>query len=359
MKCATWLLTVCGGALLVLCQRLLADAEENPVTPVRGRDPFVFRAIFEEKSRMCVIALRPELFVVYDPATCSLVKAFGGGIDFHGKVYDFSQQCSVGKPPVYYSQLADLARVLDASAVPSGFVAKDVSTGSSFRFDADGATFETPPLDLTRFTNVMIYFDEKSRRAPFRVEVSKDGGKAYDAQYFFSTMHRDSDTDWQENIKAIAVGGPTVKVRFVQGKAEDKKELRNLRIHGSYLAWSQRVGDERSNLTPIWKGYVRSGKNGDGRVTLRYALLTKSGQTVMVDESPEAIDGADRGALERRFHVNGLPAGTSLWLSLAGTAKNPTYRVSGNASQRSDDLGDVLVLEGDGDSTFVEMWGKP
>jgi len=56
----------------------------------RGRDPFVFRAVLDERPRMLVLALAPELWVAYDAERASLYKVWADGIDFQGAVYDWN-----------------------------------------------------------------------------------------------------------------------------------------------------------------------------------------------------------------------------------------------------------------------------
>ncbi len=57
--------------------------------PLRGRDPFVFRAVLDERPRMLVLALRPDFWVAYDAERAALYKVWEGGVNFTGAVYDW------------------------------------------------------------------------------------------------------------------------------------------------------------------------------------------------------------------------------------------------------------------------------
>jgi cytochrome c len=56
----------------------------------RGRDPFVFRAVLDDRPRMLVLALRQDLWMAYDAERAALYKIWEGGIDFRGAVYDWT-----------------------------------------------------------------------------------------------------------------------------------------------------------------------------------------------------------------------------------------------------------------------------
>jgi hypothetical protein len=58
-----------------------------PPAPLRPRDPWVFRSVLDEKPRMVTFALSDEMWVAYDAATCTLYKAWRGGVHFDGAVY--------------------------------------------------------------------------------------------------------------------------------------------------------------------------------------------------------------------------------------------------------------------------------
>jgi cytochrome c len=73
------------GALLLA----LALAAAGAAAAERGRDPFAFRAVLDERPRMLVLALAPDLWVAYDAERAALYKIWQGGVDFTGAVYDW------------------------------------------------------------------------------------------------------------------------------------------------------------------------------------------------------------------------------------------------------------------------------
>jgi cytochrome c len=53
----------------------------------RPRDIWVFRSVLDQNARMLTAALNDNLWVAYDTQTCSLYKAWTGGVKFDGAVY--------------------------------------------------------------------------------------------------------------------------------------------------------------------------------------------------------------------------------------------------------------------------------
>lgn len=307
---------------------------------------------------MCVAALHPNLWLAYDPATCALERAFGGA-EFHGKVYDFGQQNTRALPPIWFEQQSILLDLPALDLPAAGYSLDGVELDDGLSFTKDGARLTSPTFDTTRFQNVMVYFEEKSRRAPFRVEVLL-GEEIQPRQWFHSTLHRDSDTQWQENAKSISVRDPAIRLRFVQTAAGDAKRLRGLRVKGAYRAWRAKTSDRDVPVEVDWGGYVRSGPSGEGRLTLRYALMFESGLRVSVEESPEVISVTESEAIvERRFKIVGLPEGHRARLSLAGRSKDAGYRLVGGAVIAADDSGAAIEFSADGESTLEQRWGKP
>ena len=77
----------------------------------RPRDPWVFRCVLDERPRVVVAALSPDLTVAYDTQTCALFKAWSGDVDFTGAVYDTLH----GPQPVTRGELL-VPNVRDAGA---------------------------------------------------------------------------------------------------------------------------------------------------------------------------------------------------------------------------------------------------
>lgn len=54
----------------------------------RPNDPWVFRSVLDKQARMITFALDDHLWVAYSTDSCSLYKAWDGGVDFTGAVYN-------------------------------------------------------------------------------------------------------------------------------------------------------------------------------------------------------------------------------------------------------------------------------
>jgi cytochrome c len=88
----------------------------------RGRDPFVFRAVLDERPRMLVLALRPDFWVAYDAERAALSKLWEGGVNFTGAVYDWRhgpQPTSRGRAWLVSPWQEPWEVVLDGRALPA------------------------------------------------------------------------------------------------------------------------------------------------------------------------------------------------------------------------------------------------
>ncbi|MBK8555870.1 MAG: DUF1080 domain-containing protein [Lewinellaceae bacterium] len=54
----------------------------------RPNDPWVFRSVLDKQPRMITFALDDKLWVAYSTDSCALYKAWSGGVDFEGAVYN-------------------------------------------------------------------------------------------------------------------------------------------------------------------------------------------------------------------------------------------------------------------------------
>lgn len=86
------------------------DGGARPAEPApaveRPHDPWVFRSILDGRSRIITIALHPRLWIAYDAQHQGLYRAWPGGVNFTGAVYNYSHgpQPSVDNPVIYLSQ---------------------------------------------------------------------------------------------------------------------------------------------------------------------------------------------------------------------------------------------------------------
>lgn len=65
----------------------------------RPNDPWVFRSVLDKQPRMITFALNDHLWAAYSTDSCALYKAWDGGVDFEGAVYNMRhgpQPMSVG-----------------------------------------------------------------------------------------------------------------------------------------------------------------------------------------------------------------------------------------------------------------------
>ena len=96
-----------GIGAITLAAACLADTllttSAVAVDAKRPRDPWVFRSVLDGRARMLTCAMSDKLYVSYDTQTASLYRAWSGGVNFSGGVYDARhgpQPTSVG--PAYY-----------------------------------------------------------------------------------------------------------------------------------------------------------------------------------------------------------------------------------------------------------------
>ncbi len=77
-----------------------SNRQQHPVMPAgRPNDPWVFRSVLDSQARMITFALDDKLWVSYHTDSCALYKAWSGGVDFEGAVYNMRhgpQPMSVG-----------------------------------------------------------------------------------------------------------------------------------------------------------------------------------------------------------------------------------------------------------------------
>ncbi|MCC6283226.1 MAG: c-type cytochrome, partial [Saprospiraceae bacterium] len=77
----------------------LASRLGHTTKHIRPNDPWVFRSVMDKQPRMITFALNNDLWVSYSTDSCSLYKAWPGGVDFTGAVYNMRhgpQPMSIG-----------------------------------------------------------------------------------------------------------------------------------------------------------------------------------------------------------------------------------------------------------------------
>lgn len=220
---------------------------------------------------MVIIRPAADLWVAFNPATCTIDKIWRGGMKFRGKVWDFSQDnCAPSDDAVVWAERdRTLARLPDDGRVPAGWTLQGIEplAEGGWRFAEPGASIISPPVDAC---GAMIAFDETGRASPLRVEVSLDDGATWAARSFLSTMHGTSDTEWQFNFREITTCVDPMRVRLTVADGRAEKRVRNLRLTQSGPSASTRQLLERNHThsNPTWRGYERTSASPDVVVLL-------------------------------------------------------------------------------------------
>ncbi len=334
-----------AGALLL--PLFLSSTPTQAATP-RGRDPWAFRMILENKTRMLVLALRSDLWASYNPANGTLHKVWSGGITFRGKVWDFGQRNSVTTGTTYH-QLEDafLFNFTNESSIPAGWTSTGVTTGSQWTFTGTGSDLTSPGYDLTKHSNVILGYMSPGSGSVLRVRVSTDNGATWNAQWWDSISSPPEDG----NQKLIAVTGNNVRFRVVP-TAATSTGLQDLYLTGDYHAWTAAQGGNAVPLTIDWRGYQLVNKT-DG-VIIKYDAVLQGGARVSIHEQPDVLAGT---AMSRKFTVTGLPAGTTLSLELDGTGYTANSTIaSGSGTLRTAANDTFLDFTSDGETVLNTTW---
>jgi len=116
----------------------------------------------------------------------------------------------------------------------------------------------------------------------------------------------------------------------------DKKNVQPVSWGTSYLAdtlenfqWIAEIDSRKVSSSVVSRGYIL----GNGKITLNYALVLSSGDTISITERPEFIGGEKRPGLERVFTTSRVPEGVTVSLKsdsavFALQADNTTRLVS-------------------------------
>lgn len=275
----------------------------NPESQTRGRDPWVFRCVFEDRTRMVLITPRQGFWIAFNPETCGVHKIWSGEVDFRGKVFDFSQENSRAKGTFHYAAPSEIWRLPNPTS--AGEKPKWISDGvegakDGWQFMGANSKLIAPSVDLSGWQRVFVAFDETSRKSPFRVEISKAGKVD---QWFQSATAVESETGWQWNFKRVERPGANLGVII---QSSTPKKLRNFRMYGDQPVWLDSTGKP---LEVKWEGYELV-KQTQG-VKVRFSVALDAQRAVKVVWSPEATP---TGWLEE-WTIEGLPKGESIVLN--------------------------------------------
>jgi hypothetical protein len=332
---------------LLLAPLLAANAMAQ--SPVRGRDPWAFRMTLENKTRMLVAALRSDLWVAYNPANGTLHKVWSGGIQFHGKVWDFGQQNSIASGTTYHLlKKAFLLSATDETIIPAGWTATGITTGTSWTLStAAGTMLVSPAVDLRQYDQVILAYQTPGANNRLLADVSNDNGATWTAQNWMTIDGAAADG----NLKLIEVNGPAVKFRFRRNTTGATATLGDVMLLGDYRAWTMQTGGNPVAIKVDWRGYKLI-NHTDG-IVVRYDMVLPDGSRVNVEERPEAMPGTK---LQRKFTITGMPPNSRLSLEIDGAGYQAQQAVSGAATLRTDSGATFLDFTTNGDSTLVTTW---
>jgi hypothetical protein len=316
----------------------------------RGRDPWAFRLTLENKTRMLVAALRPDLWVAYNPANGTLHKVWSGGIQFRGKVYDFGQQNSATTGTTYHLlKKAFLLSATNETIIPADWSATGITTGaSSWSLSTTAGTMlVSPAVDLRQHDQLILAYQTPGANNRLLVDVSNDNGATWTAQQWMSIDAPAADG----NQKLIEVNGQAVKIRFRRNTTGATATLADVTLFGDYRAWTMLTGGSPEAIKVDWRGYKLI-NHTDG-IAIRYDVVLPGGARVGVEERPEAMPGTK---LQRKFTITGMPASSRLSLEIDGTGYQAQHSVTGAAALRTEAGATFLDFTASGEATLETTW---
>jgi hypothetical protein len=269
-----------GTALLA--SALVLQAGALPATA----PPAVHRAAFRDRAAMVLVDAGNDTWAAFNPRTAGFDLVWRGDVDWRGKVFDFSQETSRPRGEVIMDRTAPIAVHESVTIAP----------GASFSL-ACPADAATPPL---AWHALLVAFDEQVRQ-PVEVRVLEADGT--ERMRFQSSTNVSSDREWQWNFKSMP--GPALPATLVfTNRGTLPKPLRNIRLEGERVAWSDRAG---APLEVTWRGYEPQAEG----VVLRFDLRATDGTTAAIEQR---VVPAGRGM---RIETSGIPAGSG-WTSSLG-----------------------------------------
>lgn len=203
--------------------------------------PASFRAVFEDRPRQLVVRFggneKDGKFFVFSPDTCAIRKIWRGGVQYRGKVYDFSQDNSSAKGTPLFEVISEALNV-KTFGVQAAAVADP-----SWRFDVAGQAYTSKPFAVGAWGPLYLAFEEQGDTASFEVAVRRQNED--EVIRYLSSNTILGPQAWQWNYKQIPhwdsePGEWTVE--FKAGKITAPKRLRRIRLFGDRLAWFDSAG---------------------------------------------------------------------------------------------------------------------
>jgi hypothetical protein len=333
--------------MLTLLAAACALQAQAPIVPLprpglegRGRDPWVFRAIFEDRTRMLIIAPAPNWWMAFNPETGAMHKVWHGKMNFRGKVWDFSQDNSRAEGRIYLASPSEIFRLVDGSSAPANWTATGVTPQKDgWLFPDSKRAIVTPPLDLSGWHRVFIAFDETGKKGRFHVDIA-DRKSAVDPQWFESATSVEGENSWQWNFKRIERPSSATVIKITSNVPG--KRLRSLRLYGDRPSWFDSKGQP---LEVIWDGYELVKETR--AVNINYRLRLPSGKLVSVQQKPELTK---TGWIES-WEVKGLPRGEVIRLRREGLSEGVI--ATGRPSGGSPFAQDGWAISSDGEQRLI------
>jgi hypothetical protein len=264
------------GPALVLCALMAAASAPAPLA--------VHRAAFRDRAAMVLIDAGNGAWAAFNPRTAGIDVMWHGDVDWRGKVFDFSQDSSRPRGTIVFDRTAPIASHADVTLAP----------GESFEL-------AIPEDRAWAWHSLLVAFDEQLRQEVQVRVVDRDGSERV---RFASSTSVSSEREWQWNFKSVH--GPALPAKLVfTNRGALPKPLRNIRIEGERVAWTDRAGVP---LEVMWRG---NEPKADA-VVLRFDLRAADGTTAAIEQR---VVAAGRGL---RLETRGIPAGSG-WISTLGT----------------------------------------
>ena len=275
--------TVAAIAVAIALQAPPSDAPGTAGGSPAPRAPSVHRAAFRDRAAMVLVDAGNGCWAAFNPRTASFDLVWRGEVDWRGKVFDFSQETSRPKGEVLLDRMSPIATIPDVVLAPGQTVA-----------------MRTRGTRADLWHLLLIAFDEQVRTPVTVRAVEADGTERV---RFSSCTSVSGDAEWQWNFKAVRGPALPAAVEWTnEGTAP--KPLRNLRLEGEAVAWTDRQGRA---LTVTWRGYEVSGE----AVVLHFDLSDAAGHGAPVTQRVLA----DGTAL--RVETDGIPADSRWRTTLA------------------------------------------
>lgn len=267
----------------------------------RPRDPWVFRAVFEDRPRQLIIGLgapgrESPLWMVFHPETGAPRKVWRGQVDLRGKVYDFSQQNSRAEGKVLYAAPDELLTLPTGGNPGPGWRAEGATYDAGWRFPTSTSRLVSPEISNASWQRTYIAFDEYGDQGRLEIQLLDARGKV--VEWFQSSNTVLGPNVWQWNYKQIQTHASPFRISAGPAAGSKDKRFRNLRVFGDFPAWF--VGDNPAAVHFL-------GYNVDG--TKSVSVRTRVGEAEIA-WSPEITAG---GWTETLTLSGRIPPGGLVW----------------------------------------------